>query len=627
MGKKAAKAAKRQATKESSSSTCTGGEAVEDHEFYKNPLYYDIVFDGDITDEIEFYTRMFKEHAGVPVKRVLEPACGNGLYLVKMARAGYVMTGYDLAPEMVEYSQQRARKEGLEKVITVVKADMRDARFDEPFDAAINQINSLAYLHSDEDIISHLKATADSLVDGGIYIVELTIKCENFENEHKRDEKWTMERDGVRCIAEWRPVKYDLAKKLRYIDFTMHVDDHGKCHDIHETHVLRLWTHEDIVRLVQASGLELVAAIDGTYKPIPAGKHITGDEYEFPYFILRKPAAAPPGPVSALASASAPKPAPVPKPAAAKKAAPAKNGAPEKTATSARGVAPAKKAALSRKKGKQPASELQFYEMPKYYDMALDRDVAPEIAFYKRMFDEFSGVQPVKRILEPACGTGLFLEWLPKFGFYAAGYDLSAPMVDFAREKLHHLAYTSEMADVQVGDMRTMIYERKFDAALNLVNSIGYLTRDEDIVSHFKATAASLNDGALYIIEVGLKCEDFKNEWTPDETWTVARDGVEVTCTWQPHDYDESNKIRHIFFRMLVNDHGKKIQVEETHDLRLWTHEDLVALAGKGGFELMGVYLQDFTRWPEGKRVVGDPGGLYYVFRKIPPSSKQELPR
>jgi hypothetical protein len=96
----------------------------------------------------------------------------------------------------------------------------------------------------------------------------------------------------------------------------------------------------------------------------------------------------------------------------------------------------------------------------------------------------------------------------------------------------------------------------------------------------------------------------------------VCKDEVEVICTWQPHDYDEPNKIRHIKFRMLVNDHGKKIQVEETHNLRLWTHEDLVDLAGKGGFTLMGVYLQDFSRWPAKKKVVGDPGGLYYVFKK-----------
>nr|MDO8110898.1 class I SAM-dependent methyltransferase [Candidatus Sigynarchaeota archaeon] len=285
---------------------------------------------------------------------------------------------------------------------------------------------------------------------------------------------------------------------------------------------------------------------------------------------------------------------------------PAKKGA--KTST------PKKAASLKGKK--VPSNEFQFYEMPKYYDMALERDTCPEIEFYKRMFDEFSDVKPVKRVLEPACGTGLFLEWLPKFDFYAAGYDLAEPMVKFAKERLDKLGYTGKKADAYVGDMRTIRFEKKFDAAINLVNSIGYLTKDEDIINHFKVTADSLNDGCIYSIEVGLKCDDFKNEYMPDETWHVNKDGIEVTCTWQPHDYDEPNKIRHIAFHMKVNDHGKIIEVNETHSLRLWTHEDLVDLAGKGGFKLMGVYLQDFSRIPDSQRIVGDPGGLYYILKK-----------
>ncbi|MBN2153666.1 MAG: class I SAM-dependent methyltransferase, partial [Candidatus Lokiarchaeota archaeon] len=254
MAKKTAKAAGSRAKGQGERGTCSSGESTADHEFYKNPLYYDIAFDGDISEEIDFYKRVFDEYARIPVKAVLEPACGNGLYLVNMARAGFTIAGYDLAPEMVEFARAKARREGLEKAITVVQGDMRDFRPGQQFDAAINQINSLAYMKADEDVVGHFKATADSLVTGGIYIVELTIKCEDFENEHKPDETWIMERDGIKCTATWRPVRYDLQKKLRYVDFTMHVDDHGACHDIHETHELRLWTHEDVVGLARAGG-------------------------------------------------------------------------------------------------------------------------------------------------------------------------------------------------------------------------------------------------------------------------------------------------------------------------------------------------------------------------------------
>jgi len=268
--------------------TSTNDKFTEDHEFYHVPLYYDIVFGGDIPDEIEFYEHMFNEYAGVKVQRVLEPACGTGLYLELLAKAGYTIVGYDLAPPMVEFSRERIRNLGLEDKVTVVEGDMRSITFDEEFDAAINQINSLAYLKTDDEIISHFKVTAEALVDGGIYIVELTLQCNDIDNEHKDDETWTMERDGVVCTATWNPVRYDVENKLRYVDFSMHVDDNGKSYDVAETHELRLWTQEDIERLAKAGGFEIAALIDNDYQLIPEGTCMTGDSYEYPYFILRK---------------------------------------------------------------------------------------------------------------------------------------------------------------------------------------------------------------------------------------------------------------------------------------------------------------------------------------------------
>ena len=55
-----------------------GGEFTEDHEFYKNPLYYDIVFDGDISDEVDVLQADVQGICRRSVKRACQPACGNG---------------------------------------------------------------------------------------------------------------------------------------------------------------------------------------------------------------------------------------------------------------------------------------------------------------------------------------------------------------------------------------------------------------------------------------------------------------------------------------------------------------------------------------------------------------------
>jgi SAM-dependent methyltransferase len=266
----------------------SGKTQKEDHVFYQLPLYYDIVFGSDVLAEVDFYKRCFEQFAAGKVKRVLEPACGSGHYMVLLGKAGYQVTGYDLSASMVAYTQARIKKARMSKHVCVLQGDMRSIKFDEKFDVAINQINSLAYLMTDEEIITHFKMTADALVDGGLYFLELTIKCNDFENEHKPDETWTVERDGVKVTATWKPVRYDIERKLRIVELTMHVDDHGKNSDFDETHELRLWTHEDVKRLTGSGGFDIIATFDGQFTPIPPGTCITGDEYEYPYFVLKK---------------------------------------------------------------------------------------------------------------------------------------------------------------------------------------------------------------------------------------------------------------------------------------------------------------------------------------------------
>ncbi len=291
MTRTTSKPAKTAASSKGKSNSCTGESGTkkkEDHVFYQLPLYYDIVFGSDVLKEVNFYKRCFKQFASGKVKRILEPACGSGHYMELLGKAGYQVTGYDLSASMVAYTRARIEKAGLSKCVSVLEGDMRHITFDEKFDFAINQINSLAYLKADEEVIDHFKATAGSLVDGGIYIVELTIKCNDFEKERKPDETWTVERGGVKVTATWKPVRYDLERKLRIVDFSMHVDDHGDCSDVAETHELRLWTHEDIKRLTAAGGFDIIATFDGAFNRIPDGTNITGDVYDFPYFVLKK---------------------------------------------------------------------------------------------------------------------------------------------------------------------------------------------------------------------------------------------------------------------------------------------------------------------------------------------------
>jgi len=60
---------------------------------YDFPKYYDLLFGSDCQAEYHFIRGCFERHAGGPVRRVFEPACGTGRLLVRFARAGYEVAG------------------------------------------------------------------------------------------------------------------------------------------------------------------------------------------------------------------------------------------------------------------------------------------------------------------------------------------------------------------------------------------------------------------------------------------------------------------------------------------------------------------------------------------------------
>ncbi|MBS7287301.1 MAG: class I SAM-dependent methyltransferase [Candidatus Freyarchaeota archaeon] len=252
---------------------------------YCLPKYYDIAFSRDVSKEINFYISCFKKYCSFEVRRILEPACGSGIFLLAFPRYGYHIVGYDISPEMVEYANEKIREAGLQGMAKAVVGDMADIRFGEKFDAAIIAINSLGYLQTDDKVLSHFKCMSECLVEGGLYIVELSCACQNVEGEKKPDETWVAEQGGVRIEATWKPYRYDTDKKLRCVNLKMRVQDNGKVFEFEEEHTLKLWYYDDLKRLVEEGGFTIKAIYTQEFQPVPLDSKITG-ELGALYFVL-----------------------------------------------------------------------------------------------------------------------------------------------------------------------------------------------------------------------------------------------------------------------------------------------------------------------------------------------------
>ena len=252
---------------------------------YERPLYYDIAFTWDLTREIEFFGEVFAEHVAFPVRRILEPACGTGRFLLALPRHGYRVVGYDASRLMVDYARARISNAGDPGRARVVVDDMRSARFGREFDAALNSINSLGYLLEDDEIVRHFQNTAASIKRGGVYIVHLSCAWRGEPDlEHNT---WEFERDGVRVRTKWTVEREDRESKRSLELCTMEIEDGGQRISLVDRHELRLWFYEDLRALVDRSGaLELAAVYAEDFARLPISTDITGELGNL-YYVLK----------------------------------------------------------------------------------------------------------------------------------------------------------------------------------------------------------------------------------------------------------------------------------------------------------------------------------------------------
>jgi SAM-dependent methyltransferase len=255
-----------------------------DEELYEHPEYYDVAFSWDLDREIEFFGRVFREHVPFEARRILEPCCGTGRFLLALPRHGYSVVGYDANPRVVDYARMRIGERGDPAMARAEVGDMVSARYDRPFDAALNSINSLGYLHCDSDIARHFVNVGASLRPGGVYIVHISCAWDGKPGlDHNT---WVMERDGVRVRTTWTIEREDRSAKLSHQLCAMEIDDRGERSVLVDRHALRLWHYEDLRELVARSGsLRLAAVYAEDFKALPIEGHKSGEMGNL-YYVL-----------------------------------------------------------------------------------------------------------------------------------------------------------------------------------------------------------------------------------------------------------------------------------------------------------------------------------------------------
>lgn len=236
---------------------------------------------------------------------------------------------------------------------------------------------------------------------------------------------------------------------------------------------------------------------------------------------------------------------------------------------------------------------MNIYRNALYYEIAFGFvDARRQVNLFERFTKKHSRVK-VRRFLDIGCGPSLQLREIARRGYQAVGLDLSPQMLEHLGRRAGEENVTIETVQADMTDFRLA---KRADFALNMMGTINLIGSNEAFLAHLESVGRSLKRGGLYLIE------NLKLDWAGEallrrESWTLERDGIRVTTTYDSHLKDALGQIIAETLRMDVDDQGTKVAVEESFDTKMVFPQEFLALVGMSGkFEFVGWFKGNSAR-------------------------------
>lgn len=215
---------------------------------YDYPHYYEIAFSfRDISKEVDIFEECIKRFSGIPVKNMLELACGSAPHMPELVRRGYSYIGLDLNDVMLDFARRRVSEKYKAELLN---ADMLDFKLPRRVDFAFILLGSL-YAANTSELTSHFDTVARALQKGGLYFLDWCVEFESLASKNPED-TWVIERDGItiRTNVSYEPLSNVEQTFVETI--TLEVDDYGKRRVIREESVRRAIYPQEFLRIIDA---------------------------------------------------------------------------------------------------------------------------------------------------------------------------------------------------------------------------------------------------------------------------------------------------------------------------------------------------------------------------------------
>ena len=251
-----------------------------------------------------------------------------------------------------------------------------------------------------------------------------------------------------------------------------------------------------------------------------------------------------------------------------------------------------------------------IYDYPHYYDLLFGSDWKAEFAFLQACFQRHAA-RPVKRLFEPACGTGRLLIKFAQTGYQVAGNDVNAKAVAYCNARLarHGFAFRAE-----VGDMADFRLPRKVDAVFNTINSFRHLWSETAAHKHLQCVAGALAQGGIYVLGLHLTPRGQPN--CDRESWSAQRGHLSILSHMWSIATDRRRRQERVAMTFDVATPTQSFRLADEMLFRTYTRRQFDRLIdGIASLELRETY--DFAYQIDQPVPVDDATeDVVYVFRK-----------
>jgi len=218
-----------------------------------------------------------------------------------------------------------------------------------------------------------------------------------------------------------------------------------------------------------------------------------------------------------------------------------------------------------------------IYDHPKYYDLVFGADCAAELKFIVQCGEHFASGK-IRKLFEPACGTGRLLFHLAKRGYSVDGIDLNPKAVEFCNERLARHGFE---ARATVADMSAFESKKKFDLAFNTINSFRHLPTEKSAQGHLESMGRCIRKGGLYLL--GIHLTPTKAEPSEGEAWSARRGHLAINTRMWTIERNPAKRVERFGIRFDIHNPTRSWRIDDVLVLRSYTASQMENLIDKSG--------------------------------------------